>query len=51
MMGLCPPESPILLQLGGFCRGSVTLLQVACPFQGPVLHRGYSSPVALNLWH
>lgn len=31
------------------CRGSVTLLQVACPLQGPVQCRGSRCPVALNL--
>ncbi|KAL9847721.1 arsenite methyltransferase isoform 2-T2 [Geothlypis trichas] len=49
MVGLCAPGSPILLQLRGLCRGSVTLLQVACLFLSPVLCRAYSSPVALNL--
>lgn len=49
MVGLCPPGTPILLQLRGLCRGSVTLLQVACLFLSPVLCRAYSSPVALNL--
>lgn len=49
MVGLCPPGSPILLQLRELCRGSVTLLQVARPFQSSDLYRGYSSPVALNL--
>lgn len=45
-MGLCPPMSPIVLQLGGLLC-SVSLLQVA-HLQGSILWRGQSSPAVLN---
>lgn len=42
--GSLPPGSPILLELGGLCRGSVTLLQVARPFLS-------SAEATAVLWH